>query len=247
MLLQTKKSVAAHQSAPALDDGPSAAEEAAHAEQEQAEQATAPAAGAAVEGPVADVRKALAAAAEASTSGSRQKGSQRASKAGAKKGGKTGASKGQAAAMTEAPSAEGLPASSAPERGIHRIAGAEPGQNKGEPADSVAPATAADGQAEVHRPAKRATAKSGTHTMTGPAESCKLNESAVDEAATTAVPGQEEAAGPAAAVAAASTGTVEQQEAAAGSEPGAGKPEVRSAMDAPICVLLSVTAMRYTL
>ena len=242
-LLQTKKS-AAHQSAAALHDGPSAAEEAAQAEQDQAEKSAAPAAGDAVAGPATVAQHAPAAAAEASagaTSGSRQKGGKRASKAATKKGGKPGTRKGQAAALTEAPLAEGLPASSAAERRTDRDPSAEAGQHEGESADNVAPVAAADGQAEADQPAKRATGKSakgGPNKSTGAAKSCKSTEPALNEAATAAVQGLDKAAGPAAVVAAASTDAAEQQsEAAAGSGLGAGKPEVQTTIDSPICLV----------
>lgn len=234
-LLQNKKSVAVHQSAAGLHDGPSAADEAAQAEQEQAEVIAAPAAGA---GPAAVEQEVPAAAAEASagaTSGKRQKSGKRAPKAATRKGGKTDAS-------NEAPSAQGLPASSAAERGTNIIASAEPGQHKGELADNAKPAAAVDGQQEADQPAKRATAndaKDGPNNKNGAAKSRKSIEPVVDEAA--AVQGQAEAAVPAAAVAAASADAVEQQsEAAAVAEPGAGRPEVPTAQIHPavFCRLL---------
>ena len=225
-LLQTEKLVATLQSAAALHDAPPAREEAAQAEQEQAETA-APAAGAAVAAPAAVEQEAPAAAAEApagAASGSRQKGGKRASKTATGKGGsKTAASK-------------GLPASSAAERGTDHFASAEPGEHKGEPAGHAAPAAAVNGQAEAGRPAKRVTSKigrNGPNKKTGAAKSRKSIEPAVDEVATAAVQGQDGAAVPAAAGAA---DAVEQQsEAVAGSEPGAGKPEVRTAIDLSIC------------
>lgn len=229
-LLQNKKSVAVHQSAAGLHDGPSAADEAAQAEQEQAEVIAAPAAGA---GPAAVEQEVPAAAAEASagaTSGKRQKSGKRAPKAATRKGGKTDASK-------EAPSAQGLPASSAAERDTDIIASAEPGQHQGELADHAKPAAAVDGQQEADQPAKRATAndaKDGPNNKNGAAKGRKSIEPVVDEAATAAVQGQAEAAVPAAAVAAASADAVEQQsEAAAAAQPGAGRPEVPTAQIHP--------------